>query len=130
MSHTLIRGALRATITLSALALVSSAAAAQTPVQKDPPQPPAGQGRGPGGGRGMQMLFEGITLTDAQRKSIDSLQAAFREKAQAAPQEERRNVMMQQRDAVRGLLTDEQKKVYDANVEKMRAGRPGGPGTR
>jgi Spy/CpxP family protein refolding chaperone len=129
MSNTLIRRAVRATVTLSALALVSAAAGAQQ-VQKDPPQPPAGQGRGGPGGRGMQMLFEGITLTETQQKSVDSVRAAFREKMQGASQEDRRAVMQDQQKAIRGLLTPDQQKTYDANVEKMRAGRPGGAGTR
>ena len=115
-----LRRALRTTLALAAVATVSAVAGAQ---------PPAG---GPGGGAGrgnmQQMLFEGITLTDAQKKSIDSVQTAFREKAQAGAGEDRRALMQQQRDAVRGLLTDDQKKVYDANMEKMRANmrRPGG----
>ena len=81
-----IRVAVRATLTLSTLVAVSAAAAHAQPVTKDPAgQPPAGGGRGQGGGRGMQMLFEGITLTATQQKSVDSLNAAFREKLQHLP---------------------------------------------
>ena len=116
MRSSLLRRALRTTLALVAVATVSAVAGAQ---------PPAG---GQGGGRGnmQQMLFEGITLTDAQKKSIDSVQTAARAKVEAG--EDRRAVMQAQRDAVRGLLTDDQKKTYDANMEKMRANmrRPGG----
>jgi Spy/CpxP family protein refolding chaperone len=124
MSTSQLRG-LRAALVALSLTAAAGVAGAQ-PVRKDSAQPPAGQGPARGG-RGMQMLLEGITLTAAQQKSVDSLQAAFREKFQAASQEDRRSLMTQQRDAVRGLLTDEQKKVYDANAEKMRnAQRPNG----
>ena len=122
-----IRVAVRATLTLSALVAVSAAVAQAQPVAKDPAgQPPAG-GRGQGGGRGMQALFEGITLSETQQKSVDSLNAAFREKAQAAGQGADRRAMMEERTkAIKAILTPEQAKTYDANVEKMRANRPGG----
>jgi Spy/CpxP family protein refolding chaperone len=122
-----IRVAVRATLTLSALVAVSAAVAHAQPVTKDPAgQPPAGAGRGQGG-RGMQALFEGITLTEAQQKSVDSLNTAFREKAQAAGQGADRRAMMEERTkAIKTILTPEQAKTYDANVEKMRANRPGG----
>ena len=135
MSNTQLRGAraairvaVRATLTLSALVAVSAAVAHAQPVTKDPAgQPPAGAGRGQGGGRGMQALFEGITLTEAQQKSVDSLNTAFREKMQAAGQGGDRRAMMEERTkAVKAILTPEQQKTYDANVEKMRASRPGG----
>ena len=122
-----IRVAVRATLTLSALVAVSAAVAQAQPVAKDPAgQPPAGGGRGQGG-RGMQALFEGITLTEAQQKSVDSLNAAFREKMQAGGQGADRRAMMEERTkAIKAILTPEQAKTYDANVEKMRANRPGG----
>ncbi len=133
MSNTQLRGvraavrvAVRATLTLSTLVAVSAAAVHAQPAGG---QPPAGGGRGQGG---MRMLFEGITLTDAQQKSIDSLNTAFREKMQAAGQGGDRRAMMEERTkAIKTILTPEQAKVYDANVEKMRASRPGaGAGTR
>ena len=123
-----IRVAVRATLTLSALVAVSAAVAQAQPVAKDPAgQPPAGGGRGQGGGRGMQALFEGITLSETQQKSVDSLNAAFREKMQAGGQGGDRRAMMEERTkAIKAILTPEQAKTYDANVEKMRANRPGG----
>jgi Spy/CpxP family protein refolding chaperone len=133
MSNTQLRGAraairvaVRATLTLSTLVALSAAVAHAQPVTKDPAgQPPAGGGQGRGAGR-MQMLFEGITLTEAQTKSRDSISAAFREKMQGAQGEDRRAIMQDQQKAIRAILTPEQQKTYDANVEKMRANRPGG----
>ena len=133
MSNTQLRGAraairvaVRATLTLSTLVAVSAAAAHAQPVTKDPAgQPPAGGGQGRGG-RGMQMLFEGITLTASQQKSVDSLNAAFREKMQSGQGGDRRAMMEERTKAIKAILTPEQQKTYDANVEKMRASRPGG----
>ncbi len=117
-----IRVAVRASLTLSTLVAVSAAAAHAQPVTKDPAgQPPAGGGRGQGM---MRMMFEGITLTDAQQKSVDSLNAATREKMQAGG--DRRAISEERNKAIRALLTPEQQKTFDANVEKMRANRPGG----
>ena len=123
-----LRGLRAALVALSLTAAGVAGAQPAQPVQKDPAQPPAGGPGGGRGGRGMQALFEGITLTDAQKKSIDSIQTAFQAKREAAAPEDRRALMQQQRDAVRGLLTEEQKKTYDANFEKMRANmqRPNG----
>src|SRR5215207_1144808 len=70
-----------------------------------------GQGRG---GRGMEMLMQGITLTDAQKQSVDSIQTAFRAKMpQMTPGQpmdstaraQRMAVMQEQYTAVRTVLT-------------------------
>jgi Spy/CpxP family protein refolding chaperone len=45
---------------------------------------------------------------------------------QGAAQEDRRTIMQDQQKAIRAILTPDQQKTYDANVEKMRAQRPGG----
>jgi Spy/CpxP family protein refolding chaperone len=122
MSHTKLRAVVRAALTLSTLVAVSAASAQA--------QPPAGGQGGQGRGRMTQMLFEGITLTEAQTKSRDSIVTVYREKMMAAQGEERRTIGQDQRKALRGILTPEQQKTFDANVEKLPAGRPGGPGTR
>jgi len=86
-----------------------------------------GQGRG---GRGMEMLMQGITLTDAQKTSVDSISQAFR--AQMPPMQQgtppdsaarakRMEVMQKQYSAIRTVLTADQQKVYDKNLETMRA---------
>jgi Spy/CpxP family protein refolding chaperone len=94
------------------------------------------QGGGGGGqGRGMERLLQGVTLTDAQKASVDSIGQAFR--AQLPPMQQgtrpdsatrakRMEVMQKQYAAVRAVLTPEQQKVFDKNLEDMRAnaGRP------
>ena len=86
-----------------------------------------GQGRG---GRQMEMLMQGITLTDAQKASVDSIGQAFR--AQMPPMQQgtppdsaTRAKMMEVRQkqyaAIRTVLTPDQQKTFDKNVEEMRA---------
>ena len=92
-------------------------------------------GGGQGRGRQMEMLMQGITLTDAQKASVDSIGQAYR--AQMPPMQQgtppdsatrakRMEVMQKQSAAVRAVLTAEQQKVFDKNLEDMRAnmGRP------
>lgn len=92
----------------------------------------AGGGMGGGGGRGgrmMAMLFKGIELTDAEKAQVDSIQAAYRAKMPArtpgqAPDPSARAAMretMQKETAdLRSVLTPDQQKVFDKNVEDMR----------
>jgi Spy/CpxP family protein refolding chaperone len=95
---------------------------------------PAAYAQGGGGqGRGMQRLMEGITLTDAQKASVDSIGQAFR--AQMPPMQQgtppdsatrakRMEVVQKQYAAVRAVLTADQQKVFDKNIETMRANAP------
>jgi Spy/CpxP family protein refolding chaperone len=91
------------------------------------------QGGGGGGGRGgnrmMEMLFEGITLTDVQKAKVDSISTAFRaqmpQMTPGSPPDEaamtkRREVMAKQQDALRAVLDPAQQAVYDKNVTAMR----------
>jgi Spy/CpxP family protein refolding chaperone len=91
-----------------------------------------GQGRG---GRQMEMLMQGITLTDAQKATVDSIAQSFRAQMPAftpgqppdsAARAKRMEVMQKQQAAIRNVLTPDQQKVFDKNVEDMRAnmGRP------
>lgn len=132
-----------------ATAVLAAAPAALRAQQPDaPPPPPAGQPpmggmRGPGG-RGGMMLFEGITLSDAQKAKIDSIQSAGRARMQgmmqpgSPPDSAARATMRQEREAqqtaMRNVLTADQQKTYDANVAKMRERMqqrgPGGPPPR
>jgi Spy/CpxP family protein refolding chaperone len=93
-----------------------------------------GGGQG-GGGRGMQMLMQGITLTDKQKASVDSIGQAFR--AQMPPMQQgtppdsatrakTMEVRQKQYAAIRTVLTPEQQTVFDKNLADMRAnaGRP------
>jgi Spy/CpxP family protein refolding chaperone len=98
---------------------VTTAARAQEPQQ---------QGRG---GRGqVTALFKDITLTDAQTAKRDSIVAKYREQMQALRSEAQsgdrqaamtkmRDLQAKQREEFKALLTDEQKKVFDKNVEEL-----------
>ena len=87
-------------------------------------------GGGQGRGRQMEMLMQGITLSDAQKASVDSIGQVYR--AQMPPTQQgtppdsatrakRMEVMQKQFAALRGVLTPEQQKVFDKNLEDMRA---------
>jgi Spy/CpxP family protein refolding chaperone len=94
-----------------------------------------GQGRG---GRGMQALMANITLTAEQQAKVDSIVAKFRadrpqmpgQDADSATRDAARTKMMEynnkQYDAIREVLTDDQKKVFDENRKNMPMGRRGG----
>lgn len=75
------------------------------------------------------MLFKDITLTPAQQAKVDSIEAKYRDQMQALrngggdPQEmraKRGELMGKQRDELKAVLTDDQKKVFDKNAEDMR----------
>jgi Spy/CpxP family protein refolding chaperone len=97
-----------------------------------------GQGRGAMQQRQNEMLFRGITLTEAQRAKVDTLQAAQR----TAMQEMMRSGAMQDPAAreriaemrtkhnndLRAVLTPEQRTQFDKNLAEMPARGPGGPG--
>jgi hypothetical protein len=91
------------------------------------------QGRG---NRGNQVaaLFKDITLTDAQTAKRDSIVAKYRDQQQAIRSEmqsgdrqaamgKMRELMTKQRDEFKTILTDDQKKQFDKNVEEMAAQR-------
>jgi hypothetical protein len=74
------------------------------------------------------MLFQGITLTDAQRTSVDSIHAsavgrmtATRARADSAVRAERWAAAAERQAAMRSVLTPEQQAVWDRNVTEMRA---------
>ena len=96
-------------------------------------QRPAG-GRAPG--RRMEMLFKDITLSPEQRAKVDSIQGRYREQLpsftpgsppDSATREKIRGLFQRERDDLRAVLTADQQKVFDRNVEEMRQRRPGGP---
>ena len=90
----------------------------------------AGGGNGGrGGARMMETLFKGIDLTDVEKAQVDSIQTAYRAKMPAmtpgqAPDPAARSAMrenMQQETAdLRMVLTADQQKTFDKNVEEMR----------
>ena len=87
---------------------------------------------GPGGfaARRMQRLLQGITLTPEQQAKVDSITARYAAQMPAftpgAPPDSVTRAKMrdlnQKQDAeVRALLTPEQQKTWDANIEQMRS---------
>ena len=89
-------------------------------------QEPPGRGSRP---NMSAMLFKDITLTPAQQAKVDSIEAKYRDQMQALrngggdPQEMRQKrgeLMGKQRDELKAILTDDQKKVFDKNAEDMR----------
>lgn len=102
-----------------------------------------GQGGGRQGGdpaamqaRQNEMLFEGITLSAAQKTRVDSIQTAAREAQRSAMEAggmrdpEARQRMMAQRQAtmaaIRAVLTAEQQTQFDKNIAAMPAMGGGG----
>ena len=87
------------------------------------------QGGGGGGRGGTSMLLRDITLTTEQQAKVDSITQAFRAQMPAftpgqapdsASMAKRREIMTKRNEAIRALLTDDQKKVFDKNVEEQR----------
>ena len=98
-----------------------------------------GGGGGGGGGRGTQMLLRDITLSAEQQTKVDSVTAFFRTQMPArvqgqmpdsATMAKMREVNTKRNDAIRALLTDEQKKTFDKNVEEQRQRMQQGGGGR
>jgi Spy/CpxP family protein refolding chaperone len=115
-------------LALCAGASVASAQGAPAGAPQGPPQGGA-QGRG----RGMSTLFEGITLTEAQQSKVDSIGARYRAErqklmpngAQGGPPDDATRAKMaemmdKQAAELRAILTADQQKLFDANVEKRK----------
>jgi Spy/CpxP family protein refolding chaperone len=84
-----------------------------------------------GGGRGGRMsaaLFNGITLTDAQQKQVDSIRAAYRPQMQSAGSDRsaRRDLMQKQTVDFRSVLTPDQQTTFDKNLADLRSRMGGG----
>src|SRR5436190_672392 len=98
------------------LAISTSVAVAQDP-----------QPQGQRGGRMMAALFQGITLTADQQAKVDSITRKYMTERQnmmadqSVDQEARRtrmrDVMRRQADEIKTVLTDDQKKTFDKNLE-------------
>ena len=113
------------------------------------PQGPQG-GPPPGGarGRGMQMLFEGITLTEAQQKQVQDISEKYRaqmrelmpNRMQGGPPDDATRAKMdgirgKQNAEIRALLSANQQTIFDKNVAEAKKRReqmgnrpPGGRG--
>lgn len=97
-----------------------------------------GQGRGAMQQRQNEMLFKGITLTDAQRAKVDTLQTAQRTAMQEmmqsgamqdpAARERVAEMRTKHNNDIRALLTPEQRTQFDKNLAEMPNRGMGGPG--
>ena len=118
-------------IALCAGASIASAQGA--PAQAPQGGPPQGGMRG---GRGMAMLFEGITLTDAQQKQVQDINEKYTAQMRALfpngrgggpPDDATRakidDIRSKQNAEVRALLTTEQQTIYDKNLAEARKRR-------
>lgn len=110
-------------IAAAAIALTAATAMAQ-----------GGMGGQGGAQRQMEMMLKGITLTDAQKATVDSIVAAagaetmkLREGMEPGtrPTPELREKMMavssKRNEAIKAVLTAEQQTVFAANLEEMAA---------
>ena len=134
-----------------ALCAGASVASAQgTPPANAPQGAPQGQAgpREGGRGRGMQMLFEGITLTEAQQKQVQEVSEKYRGQMrelmpngfQGGPPDDATRAKMdalrtKQNADIRAILTADQQTIFDKNVadakkrrEQMGNRPPGGRG--
>jgi Spy/CpxP family protein refolding chaperone len=105
------------------------AIAAVSPVIAHAQQDGGGGGRG-GGGRMMTALFNGITLTDAEQKQVDSIRAAYQPQMQSAGQDRgaRRDLMQKQTADFRSVLTSDQQTTFDKNLADLRSRMGAGGG--
>jgi Spy/CpxP family protein refolding chaperone len=90
--------------------------------------PPGGGGRkGGGGGQMMTALFQGITLTDAQQKSADSVKTAYQPQMEQlrgqgpASRSQMRDLRQREIADFRSILTSDQQPAFDKNVDAMRS---------
>ena len=118
-----------AVLTGALLLLGSSVALAQNP-------------QGTGGGfaaRRMQRLLEGITLTPEQQAKVDSIEARYAPQRPAftpgampdsATRAKLQDLNQKENAEIRAVLTADQQKTFDANVEQMRSRMRRPPGDR
>jgi Spy/CpxP family protein refolding chaperone len=89
-----------------------------------------------GGGNPMAALLQGITLTADQqakidtltKKSVDAMQALRADQSldQEARRAKGRELRTKQYDDVKAILTDDQKKCFEKNLQDMQARMQGG----
>jgi len=113
---------LRLAVLTSALVLLGSSVALA--------QNPAAPASGGFAARRMQRLLEGITLTPEQQAKVDSITARYSAQMPAftpgappdsATRAKMRDLYTKQDAEIRTALTADQQKVFDTNVEQMRA---------
>lgn len=107
---------------------VTSIASAQDPQ----PAAPQGQGGRPNPQQMMERMMAGITLSAAQKTQMDSLMKSFADQRAAMMQDQSmdqdarrakgREMRQKQTEAIKAILTDDQKKIYEKNVADMQQG--------
>ena len=123
-------------LAVAGIALCASAGVASA--QGAPPAgaPPVAGPQGQGRGRGMQALFEGITLTDAQQKQVQDIGEKYRGEMRALmpngmqggpPDDATRTKMdeirTKQAAEIRAILTADQQTIFDKNVVEAKKRR-------
>lgn len=122
---------------LALVALMLGATASAAVAQDARPQ--GGQRPG-GGGRMMAAMMEGITLSAEQQTKVDAIAKKYSEARQTLMQDQSmdqdarrakmREAMGKQSEEIKTVLTDDQKKVFEKNLEGMRARMQQGGGQR
>ncbi|HEX2723771.1 MAG TPA: hypothetical protein VHM24_12720 [Gemmatimonadaceae bacterium] len=124
---------MRVVFTGIALCAVASVAGAQDGAKGERQRGERQRGaQGQRGGRGLAVLFEGITLTDAQQAKIEAIRAKYAgERQKLGPNDgggprdpgtrKKMSAIMEKQGAeFRAILTPAQQKIFDANVEKRK----------
>ena len=87
-------------------------------------------GRAGGRARMMDQLLKGIELSSAQKASVDSIQTSYQSQMPAftpgSPPDsnaraQRRQLMQKETADIRNVLTPDQQKTFDKNLEDMRS---------
>ena len=109
------------------LRLLAVAALFAFPVATYAQQDGGGGGRG---GRMMTALFQGITLSDAQQKQVDSIRTAYQPQMQSAGSDRaaRRDLFQKQTADFRTVLTSDQQTTFDKNLADLRSRMASGGG--
>jgi len=85
----------------------------------------------------MEMMFKDITLTDAQKGQVDSIQVRYQKEMPAftpgqqpsdADRQKRMELMQKQREEIRAVLTEQQRVQFDKNIADMPRGGRRPPG--
>ena len=117
----------RVYIAILALAFLGGAA---TTVSAQSDQGSQQGGRAGGRARMMDQLLKGIELSSAQKASVDSIQTSYQSQMPAftpgSPPDsnaraQRRQIMQKETADIRNVLTPDQQKTFDKNLEDMRS---------
>jgi Spy/CpxP family protein refolding chaperone len=117
----------RVYIAILALAFLGGAA---TTVSAQSDQGSQQRGRAGGRARMMDQLLKGITLSSTQKASVAAIQTQYQSQMPAFPpgsppdssaRAQRRELMQKETADIRAVLTPDQQKTFDKNLEDMRS---------